>query len=116
MGSGQSRRSPSVLEPLSRSAHAEVRSEAAGQFQLLFTDAASQQRRRGGEVTDGRHTGTQLLTWKLPALVLMVAQYLMVRRDLERRFYPTVRGKGLARAWRELIGWSRLKVTANGGC
>jgi hypothetical protein len=46
----------------------------------------------------------------------MVAQYLMVRRDLERRFYPTVRGKGLARAWRELIGWSRLKVTANGGC
>lgn len=68
----------------------------------------------GGEVTDGRHTALDL---EAPApLVLMVAQYLMVRRDLERRFYPTVRGKGLARAWRELIGWSRLKVTANGGC
>lgn len=113
MGSGQSRRSPSVLEPLSRSAHAEVRSEAAGQFQLLFTDAASQQRRSGGR-GNGRHTALDL---EAPApLVLMVAQYLMVRRDLERRFYPTVRGKGLARAWRELIGWSRLKVTANGGC
>ncbi|OEL24056.1 hypothetical protein BAE44_0014927 [Dichanthelium oligosanthes] len=32
---------PSVLKPLSRFAHPEVGDEVAGQFQLLFTDAAN---------------------------------------------------------------------------
>ncbi|WVZ91226.1 hypothetical protein U9M48_037426 [Paspalum notatum var. saurae] len=70
----ESRRGPSVLTPLSRFAHPEAPGDAAGQFQLLFTDRCSNsvavQRERG----NGWHTPPHsALDLEAPTVVMVVA-------------------------------------------